>query len=166
MREIQILNEYREKVAIHLITVLGRIPRAVQRICSAMWLLTGVARWKLYLFIVAGRNNPSDTWEIFTAIKISKKNFMSVICVRAMDVPCLRISWPVYTSRFQHWKKKFTRAHCNFLRQLRRENDVSSLLQRYIFENVNLWLFHRGDCEGCAFLSSVFIQLCWTIAQQ
>lgn len=88
MREIQILNEYREKVAIHLITVLGRIPRAVQRICSAMWLLTGVARWKLYLFIVAGRNNPSDTWEIFTAIKISKKNFMSVICVRAMDVPC------------------------------------------------------------------------------
>lgn len=91
MREIQILNEYKEKVAIHLITVLGGIPRAVQRICSAMWLLTGVARWKLYLFIVAGRNNPSDTWEIFTAIKISKKNFMSVICVRAMDVPCAYI---------------------------------------------------------------------------
>lgn len=76
-------------------------------LCPAMWLLTGVARWKLYLFIVAGCNNPGDTWEIFTAIKISKKNFMGVICVRPMDaVHSFRISRPVYTSRFQRWGGK------------------------------------------------------------
>lgn len=140
-----------KKVAIRLITVVGGGLRRAS-LCPAMWLLTGVARWKLYLFIVAGCNNPGDTWEIFTAIKISKKNFMGVICVRPMDaVHSFRISRPVYTSRFQRWggKKRFARARCSFLR--RRGNDASSLLQRRVFENVNLWPFHRWDLEGSVF---------------
>lgn len=64
------------------------------------WFLTGLARLKLYLFVVVGCNNPSDTWEISMAVKISKKNFTSVICVRAWSTTYLPYTLKGFHDRF------------------------------------------------------------------
>lgn len=128
-----------------------------------MWLLTGVARWKLYLFIVASRNNPSDTWEIFTAIKISKKNFMSVICVRAMDVLCaytlkdfmtgLHELFPTLEKKVSH--ARIAASCISFVEKM-------MYLHCYSGTSLKTLTFDRfkEKIVRDVFLSSMFVQLC------